>query len=329
MSPEARILFCGTEDDYDQIFTVEEILELRVQKLTNCMHGESWQDVIEGNHNNMTMNDVNNLRQKCMLLNLSYQIALRNMNTVTWEVCCQLACDHLNKIGITAATNGKIIMAWNRSFRRNEKLPQPLSGKQAKPLFFLTFPEAEENFHKYCVTNLEDLSVEMVRDYLNDKIIQDLFKKKDNQQYTVENLLLDKMIYAPPSTITIWRWMKRLGYLYTSRTKSFYVDGHAHPAQKQSCREYTKKYPTDWEPRMHRWVQFDKTEVLLQKKEQNIPQEIEGYEYRDENGNDKTEFHVDSCAYLFEYGNKEYQFGGNLSVRMPKGKKPTDDCWPG
>ena len=178
---------------------------------------------------------------------------------------------------------------------------------------------------------MEDLSVEMVRDYLNDKIIQDLFKKKDNQQYTVENLLLDKMIYAPPSTITIWRWMKRLGYLYTSRTKSFYVDGHAHPAQKQSCREYTKKYPTDWEPRMHRWVQFDKTEVLLQKKEQNIPQEIEGYEYRDENGNDKTEFHVDSCAYLFEYGNKEYQFGGNLSVRMPKGKNPLmivgqDEC---
>ncbi len=58
---------------------------------------------------------------------------------------------------------------------------------------------------------------------------------------------------------TAYRWMRKLGFKYEARKKTFYVDGHERKATKLYREEYLKRLFAD-ERRTHRWIQISKEE---------------------------------------------------------------------
>ena len=105
------------------------------------------------------------------------------------------------------------------------------------------------------------------------------------------------------------------------RKKTFYVDGHEKPAQRQHRHNFSQKYLQQWEPCSHRWIQITNDQLLTCKKNGEIPESITGYQYLDVDSKEMVVLHVDTCEYAFQLGNKRTTYGGNLSVRFPTNQK--------
>ncbi|KAI2496271.1 hypothetical protein MHU86_18228 [Fragilaria crotonensis] len=177
-------------------------------------------------------------------------MALEEMNSARWvEDCCSQAVYDSNRMGIEAATSKLTVAGWNILLRANREhfpLPDPKIHKQKKPL-----PDLLEYFREeitlpwidYCIGSLADLTVESARNELITKIIPN-YCSQVNDDDTEENAtnengessttikdccLLQTYLDSPISLTTTWRWLRRLGFHYDSRKKSFFVDGHRDP----------------------------------------------------------------------------------------------------
>mmetsp|Transcript_26808 Transcript_26808/g.33053 ORF Transcript_26808/g.33053 Transcript_26808/m.33053 type:complete len:391 (+) Transcript_26808:1059-2231(+) len=134
------------------------------------------------------------------------------------------------------------------------------------------------------------------------------------------------------TTATLHKWLVNLGFKYETRKKTYYVDSHEKPENVKYRTNFIKRY-FGYEMRAHRWISVSKNESdeLIKKKEIN---ENIGYTYKkiQDDGTVLTlvEYHVDDHP-LFLDRCANLQFGGNLSVRFPKGQKPLfifgqDEC---
>jgi len=226
--------------------------------------------------------------------------------------------------------------------------------------------EISSPWHQYCIEHLADLTIEMARNQLISKIIpeavvrsnsesvdstnsseaapapadtEDKEESKDNEEEkqeeqqrlerrrTVKDCLLKHYTTSPISLSTAWRWIRRLGFSYDNRKKTFFVDGHERPNVVFHRNQFCKEYLAKLEPRCHRWIQVTKETVegwRREKKKSEFNENAKGYTYRSENGVEMIEFHVDDHDFLhglaIEMGYGLY--GGNLSVRRPPGSKP-------
>jgi hypothetical protein len=67
------------------------------------------------------------------------------------------------------------------------------------------------------------------------------------QIQTIRHCLLQVYLKFPMSlSTTTWRWLRRLGFLYDARKKSFFVDGHKRPNVVFKRNEFCTLYLTSW-----------------------------------------------------------------------------------
>jgi hypothetical protein len=106
--------------------------------------------------------------------------------------------------------------------------------------------------------------------------------------------------------MTIWRWLKLLGFVYDVRKKTFYVDGHEKAEQRFSRLLFSKKYLTELEPHMHCWVQLPHQEAHDMVNSGGMDKKwlLAGYEYQDEDDEEQIEFHVNSNDFLHTYASE-------------------------
>mmetsp|Transcript_34281 Transcript_34281/g.58189 ORF Transcript_34281/g.58189 Transcript_34281/m.58189 type:complete len:94 (-) Transcript_34281:380-661(-) len=82
-----------------------------------------------------------------------------------------------------------------------------------------------------------------------------------------------------------------MNFNYSTRSKSYMVDGHEHEEQRKNRKKLTTEYTAVIEPRCHRWVQMSLEEFdSLPKKDEILNG---GYTYKGVDGSNMVEYHVD------------------------------------
>jgi hypothetical protein len=298
----------------------------------------------ELNETDITCHQKFVVQQKAAVLALSLHLAKQNMNAWTWERCCEEAVKQLKVAGLTQAKNARTVTEWYRQFRekRSFRIPKP---KKNLPPFLHAHPHLCTRIKQYATENLDTLSIEMLSEFIHDKILPTLVKderRRDDDldgeipvdRTTIPNY--DEKIKATlrpygltcVSPSTVYRWMLCLGFRYEPRRKGYYVDGHERPATVQYRWKFCQRYLA-YEQRMHRWIQVPATEANELEKSGEVT-EGSGYKYTTDDGLTMVEYHCDTVKNL----KPEWittSLGGNLSVRIPPEQKPLiifghDEC---
>ena len=120
----------------------------------------------------------------------------------------------------------------------------------------------------------------------------------------------------------MYRWMRSLGFMYSIKTKPYYVDGHEHDVMKYKF-EFIKRYKK-FELQSHHWIKLSETDVDLLIKE-GCGEDIglkkhQGYRYSKD---DVTmfEFHVDDHSSFPDHVQHHPQFWRRPKCEN-KSKKP-------
>jgi hypothetical protein len=319
LSDEAICLFAPKGNE-----TADAALERRIEILGRATgSNEGWREIVKGHDpdNLCSDNDIFELRQRCMLLNQAYRIALEKMNDWTWEKCCVESCTLLNPVGITQATSGKVLMLWNRVLRTSDCFPHPnpvvASGKKPGPPILVKYPELKNDISRYCLSNLSTLSLELVHEHVTTKMIPvyyELWKAEEGQVNVKTKIddFLESNQLVNLSLTTIWRWMSYIGFAYSGRKKSYYVDGHEREDVVKDRNQFCERYLTEYEPRCRVWIQIAKAAA------EAIPEVIValGHVYpHPVSGAAMVEFHVDVIHDISQFKAMPRE----MSVRAPAG----------
>lgn len=112
---------------------------------------------------------------------------------------------------------------------------------------FDLFPDAKKNIQRFMRANLGELSTEMVYAELHDNILPEIAKARklelglEDIEYGSQQLL-EELKIPKLSIPTIYWWMRRLGYRYEVRKKSYYVDNHEKPENKRYRKKFIREY---------------------------------------------------------------------------------------
>ena len=108
-------------------------------------------------------------------------------------------------------------------------------GKKPKPVLFEVFPNLEARVQEFVMMHLDHFCVEMLREELIKNIIPDLIKELevDNDTDTVAYELLNDYNIRPPTHNSVLRWLHTMGFIYSTKRKSYMVDGHEHPEHQE------------------------------------------------------------------------------------------------
>jgi hypothetical protein len=242
-----------------------------------------------------------------------------------------------------AATNPRTVAGWNILLRANrERFPFPnpnILKKNPLPELLEYFQEEiTAPWHSYCIEKLADLTVEMARNHLVSTLIPSAVVESrgnedtDEQQRghsssstnTIRDCLLQDYIERPISISTTWRWLRRLGFTYDTRKKTFFVDGHERPNVVFKRNEFCSLYLSKLEPRTHRWIQVTAELVEEWKRDKKIVGNNHGYSYITDDNVNMVEFHVDDFEFLQEHATTigYGSYGGTTSIRKPLDVKP-------
>ena len=194
-------------------------------------------------------------------------------------------------------------------------------------------------WHQYCIENLADLTIELARNELITKILPSAIEaasngivmsnerggrgedeqsnkhnERDNEEVTGNDdntnnrlqqnkadCLLNLYLESPISLSTTWRWLRRLGFSYDARKKTFFVDGHERPNVVFNRNQFCKDYLSKFKPRCHRWIQVTKETAenwKREKKSSDFNDNAKGYSYLSDDNIEMVEFHVDDHAFF-------------------------------
>ena len=188
------------------------------------------------------------------------------MNEWTLERCCKEACNRLSELGIDH--KGYTVQKWHQLLRANRdrfRVTVTSNRKSRLPELLEYYSDAKDEWISYCITQLADLTHEMARTHLNNVIIPKLLEEDPGEHSSTQAIILQRYKDKPISETTAWRWLRRLGFRYCNRKKSFYVDGHERNDVVLHCNDFTKEYLTKLEPRCFHWIQFTKADVEAMK----------------------------------------------------------------
>lgn len=319
---EAQLLF-DPKVDHE---TVEEAIQQRIEALKKVNASDNgWMDVTaETEHKIATKFQIFMMRHKALFITLALQNALQHMNSWSFHKCCCEAVAVLNSIGITSATNGEVVRRWHQAFRDNGNrfVENPQGRKHVGPLLFYHFPDGVESFCTYANQNLGTLNSELMLQYVLDTLVPDFMRihnEESETKFDDPKLFLRHYGYRNICTETVCNWLNHYGYRYCARQKGYYNDKHEEPSNVMYRYDFIDRY-FGYELQSFRWIQIPKSERDKYVNE-GILSEEEGYKYREENIN-MYEFHIDRLGIFREQLNKTTLFGGNLSVRRDKTKKP-------
>ena len=332
---EARSLF----DPKNLSNSVLDAIDGMLKILGECnQFNEGWRNVVKGVDPKDLMKpyDVFVIRQKSLFIMKSLQIAKEKMNGWTWSECCSTAVTDLNALGFKLSTNAEIVCRWFRDFRDRGNFfadPNAHPGRRMRPHLFEHFPDAEASFCKYADENLPRLSGEFMTSYLIEQVIPAL-RDKHNTNTTAEFALdntedfLSYYGYKQLHVVTVTRWMNMLGYRYDIKKKHYFNDKHEEESNVLYRGKFIERY-LKYEGQSFRWIQITRDESAKLIADGNVlPQQ--GYQYVDDQQQLMTEYHVDDWEGFHERM-EPIEFGGNLSVRRDKEKKPIiilgqDEC---
>jgi DNA-binding transcriptional regulator YhcF (GntR family) len=281
--------------------------------------------------------DIFNIQMKCKYLSVALEIALDDMPSLTWRQCCNEAVQRVNKWETHEhIKNGETIRIWHHDFRassecfRNPNVYKR-NGKPPLPPMLERNPDFTRSVIRYAKTNLNELSAELLFNYLHTIALPALLlqRREELGDATLEitDLLRENRL-TKLTLETVYRWLDRLGFKYEARKKGYYVDNHEKPETVAYRRHFIKRY-LKYEFRMFRWVQLSLEKVKAMEENEEIDEGL-GHRYKDSENKDMVEFHVDQ-HHSFQDGVSTTLYGGNLSVRRPANEKPLicfgqDEC---
>ena len=269
------------------------------------------------------------LRQKVTMLHIALNVAVKDMlHTQNWGACCEKAIEIANEtIGKSGIKNERTIRNWYMQFREKRKLSSRTiigTTKDCLPPFLHDNLDAVEKMKEHARSNLSTLSIEMMSEYVNEKVIPKIVKDKYNIDKTSSTYADTAKVMLRPYHIkticpsTIYKWLIVLGFKYQTRRKGYYVDGHERPRTVSYRNAFVLRY-LNYEQRMHRWIQVPLDESRQMEDDGKVVKNS-GYRYVDAAGGEMVEYHVDTLD-EFQIRMNETKFGGNLSVRKNVNEK--------
>ena len=283
-------------------------------------------------------NDIFNIQMKCKYLCVALGLALERMPLQTWRQCCNDAVIRVNDWeGHEHIKNGETVRIWHFDFRASKECFRnpnvyKRNGKAPLPPMLDRNPDFARSVIKFAKRNLNDLSAEMMCNYLHTTALPELLRQRqeelDDKDFDIADLLRENRL-TKLTLETVYRWLDRLGFKYEARKKGYYVDNHEKPETVSYRRHFVKRY-LEYEKRMFRWLQLPLAKVKEMEEMLDIDKGL-GYRYTDSTTYEEmVEFHVDQHP-SFQDSVSTIKYGGNLSVRKPVGIKPLicfgqDEC---
>ena len=260
---------------------------------------------------------------------------------ITWIQCCENAMiTNYKQIQCARTVADWYIQLHETKLLKFKRSLRGKSSAQAKSPF-LENEQLTIQFKMWARADIEHLNIQKSHEFINDKLLK---------HWTTEQLAQNKISY-PVSMHVCSRWMKEAGFKYQRHQKSYMVDRHEDPDVVEDRNGYVNQTLPD-EIYEHCWIQMTRRHYLHKKLENRIQKQklkkeasvndivdverdVQKYisdqrihEYK-QNGKEMVEIHVDDW---FNYNNDDEdtkqglpfigEFGGSLSVRLPKGEKP-------
>ena len=132
--------------------------------------------------------------------------------------------------------------------------------------------EVEISMKEYGREKLQEMSVELMTEYVHDVVLPKLCKEAtgsiptDSSYQEDVKLLLKQYGLSCVCIGTVCNWMKKLGFKYQVRKKAYYVDGHERPATVEYRKKNVQRYLM-YKRRAHCWIQISlKESKELEKK---------------------------------------------------------------
>ena len=261
-SPEALKLFNPKSDEPNAMIAVEnQIAILKRAQMTS----KGYHHLFPANAERVfTEYEVFIIRQKIVLLTLALNNAKQFMPQITWKQCCDMAVETGQSIGISVSGYSRTVMKWYAKFKVSRLLELPyLADKHKLPPFLLHNREVVTNINQYAREHINELSAQLILEYLHEVIIPELVREVPNPENKSADQLTTELLHeyglSKLSLETVTRWMNRLGFKYDVRKKSFYVDGHERQSTITYRNDFVKRY-LSYELRAHRWIQITKQE---------------------------------------------------------------------
>ncbi len=190
-------------------------------------------------------------------------------------------------------------------------------------------PDVCDAIKKYALSNLGQLSCEMVSQFIHTQIVPNMVKERRERNSTGSELLdededetkamLREYGLTQICISTVYRWLKKLGFSYEPWHKGYFVDGH----EKEATVAYRYKFIHtyfQYELRTPRWIQIPEEEAKKMEENEEIPVGV-GYCYNHPViGVPMVEYHVDTHESFQKAMENETWLGGRRSVRYPSGK---------
>ena len=186
-----------------------QIDKLQLVHLTHTAWKSSVQDYEPCNK--FTDYEIFSIRMKAFYLQRFYQLSLEYYNTISdINDIARLALFQANRdLGLyrnkadikhlNVITNAKTLLLWFRTYRIRDEFPNEAkarSRKVNKPLFLTENPDAVKKIISYCKSNLDTLSVELLHNYIHNKLFPEtvtvIQKERDDCQYNLEKITVIK-----------------------------------------------------------------------------------------------------------------------------------------
>ena len=259
---------------------------------------------------------------------LKYYDCIRDFN----EIAALAIVEANHHLGISSnksaqhITHPSTLLLWFRIFRNTDHFPNSykLRSKKANMPFFLSSnPDISKEILDFCKANLCDLTIELLYSHIHDVVLPNLVKKIQTERgdplYDLQQMKNEfniKKLTMP----TIHRWMQHLGLKYETRKKCYYVDNHDNPEIVWYRNHFIDRY-FNYELRCYRWycVPVEQKNEMVKKGE--IHPELGYHHFRQEDGKEYVEYHVDD-HYTFQEKCNHLPYGGHLSVRKAPNCKP-------
>jgi hypothetical protein len=124
------------------------------------------------------------------------------------------------------------------------------------------FPEMKDMIRRYALSNLTSLTRDRVHNYLHEVAVPKVHQKNNKKlaeddlpQLSLEDFLFQYRLKTL-SIETTGRWMSYLGFTYTRRKMSYYVDGHEREDVVADRKLFCQRYLNVHEIRTFRWLQL-------------------------------------------------------------------------
>jgi hypothetical protein len=106
-------------------------------------------------------------------------------------------------------------------------------------------PDFKRSLNWYAKTNLNELSAELLFNYLHTIALAALLLQRReelaDETFETTDLLRENRL-TKLTLETIYRWLDRLGFKYEARKKGYYVDNYEKPETVAYRRHFIKRY---------------------------------------------------------------------------------------